>query len=92
MNEKMLRALIEAGAIKRVRIIASGSTIHVEADTANGLITASTLKGAIKTWQTMDAAAKWVRTLGIGNAQLEMAQWQPSQRGLRLKHESTSEI
>jgi len=84
MNEKTLRALIEAGAIKRVRIIAEGASIHVEADTPNGSVTASTLKGAVKTWQTMDAAAKWVRALGIGDARLDMTRWQPMQKGLRL--------
>ena len=64
MNEKMLRALVEAGAIKRIRIIADGAKIHVEADTLNGSVTAMTLKGGIKIWSTLDTAAKWVRSLG----------------------------
>ncbi len=84
MNEKTLRALVEAGAIKRIRIIADGAHIHVEADTPTGTVTAFTLKGAIKTWGSLDAAAKWVRTLGIGVAQLDVAKWQPGQRGLRI--------
>ncbi len=45
MNEKTLRALIEAGAIKKVRIIAEGSTIYVEADSGKQTITAKTVKG-----------------------------------------------
>ena len=49
MNEKTLRALVEAGAVKRVIIIANGACFHVEADTPNGSITASTQNGAIKT-------------------------------------------
>lgn len=84
MNEKTLRALIEAGAIKRIRIVADGARIHVEADTPSGTVTAFTLKGAIKSWSSLDAAAKWVRTLGIGVAQLDVAKWQPGQRGLRI--------
>ena len=45
---------------------------------------ALTLKGTPKTWRTLDAAAKWVRGLGMGSAQIELARWQPGQTGLRL--------
>jgi len=31
MNEKTLRALIKAGAVRKLRIIADGSRFHVEA-------------------------------------------------------------
>jgi GTP cyclohydrolase II len=81
MNEKTLRALIEAGAIKKVRIIAEGSTIYVEADSGKQTITAQTVKGKLKTWRSLDSAAKWVRSLGIGNIQLDIATWQPGQKG-----------
>ena len=81
MNEKTLRALIEAGAIKKVRIIAEGSTIYVEADSGKQTITAKTVKGQLKTWRSLDSAAKWVRSLGIGNIQLDIAKWQPGQKG-----------
>ncbi|HID81458.1 MAG TPA: hypothetical protein EYH06_13420 [Chromatiales bacterium] len=84
MNEKTLRALIDAGAVKRIRIIADGALFHVEADTVNGSITAFTLKGAVKTWRSLDTAAKWVRSLGIGTAQIYIAKWQPGQKGLGL--------
>ena len=84
MNEKILRALVEAGAVKRVRIIANGAFFHIEAETPNGSITVSTLKGAIKTWCSLDTAAKWVRSLGIGAARIEIAKWQPGQKALRL--------
>ena len=82
MNEKTLRALIEAGAIKKVRIIAEGSTIYVEADSGKQTITAKTVKGKLKTWRSLDSAAKWVRSLGIGNIQLDIAKWQLGQKGL----------
>jgi len=81
MNEKTLRALIEAGAIKKVRIIAEGSTIYVEADSGKQTITAQTVKGKLKTWRSLDSAAKWVRALGIGNIQVDIAKWQPGQKG-----------
>ena len=84
MNEKTLRALVEAGAVKRIRIIADGALFHVEADTPNGSITAFTLKGSVKTWSSLDTAAKWVRALGIGTAQIDIAKWMPAQKGLRL--------
>lgn len=84
MNEKTLRALVEAGAIKRIRIIADGSRFHVEADTPTATIVAVTGKGAPKTWSSLDASAKWVRALGIGNAQLDVSRWTPDQRMLTL--------
>lgn len=84
MNEKTLRALVEAGAVKRIRIIADGARFHVEADTQTATIIAATGTGALKTWSTLDASAKWVRALGMGTAQLDVSRWQPEQRGLRI--------
>lgn len=84
MNEKTLRALVEAGAVKRVRIVADGARFHVEADAPTATIVAVTGKGAPKTWSSLDASAKWVRALGIGTAQLDVSRWTPDQRMLSL--------
>jgi len=84
MNEKTLRALIDAGAIKNVHIIANGALFHVDIDTLNDSVTALTLKGKIKTWSTVDTAAKWVHSLGFGRAQLDLEKWQPRQKALGL--------
>ncbi len=84
MNEKTLRALIEAGAVRKVRIIAEGCIFHVEADTPTNTVTATTTAGSIKTWSTLDTCAKWVRGLGLGVVQINLAKWTPGQRGLRL--------
>ncbi len=84
MNEKTIRALVEAGAIKNVLIIADGAAIHVDIITQNGAITATTNKGTIKTWATIDSSAKWIKGLGIGKAQLEISRWLPGQRGMSL--------
>jgi hypothetical protein len=84
MNEKTLRALVDAGALKRIRIIGDGALFHVEADMPNGSVPALTLKGTPKTWRSLDAAAKWVRSLGMGTASVDLAKWQPDQRGLKL--------
>ena len=84
MNEKMLRALIDAGAVKRVRIVAEGARFHVELDTPTSTVVAHTFKGGAKTWGSLDASARWVRALGIGAMHLDVARWQPEQRGLRL--------
>ena len=84
MNEKILRALVEAGAVKKVKITAEGSTIYVEAYTGSESTTAKTIKGKLKTWSTIDSAAKWVRSLGIGQMQLDMAKWQPDQKKLNV--------
>ena len=84
MNEKTVRALIAAGAIKNVRIIANGSTIYVELDTVNGSFSAETVKGKLKTWSSVNTAAKWVHSLGIGQALLDVSRWQPRQTGFRV--------
>ena len=84
MNEKVIRALVEAGAVRRVRIVADQATFYIEIQTANGASTAETLKGKLKTWSTINAAAKWVRSLGIGEAQLMLARWNPEQRRMPL--------
>ena len=84
MNEKMLKAMVAAGAIKNIHIIASGARFHVEATTPNGPITAETRRGKVKTWVTLDAAARWVRGLGIGGARVSLTHWQPGQREMSL--------
>ena len=45
MNEKTLRALVDAGALKRIRIIGDGALFHVEADMPNGSVPALTTEG-----------------------------------------------
>jgi hypothetical protein len=85
MNKATAVALVSAGAIKQVQIIADGSTIHVNVVTQVGeTSTVTTNRGAIKCWVTIDAAAKWVKALGIGRAQLEISRWLPGQKGLSL--------
>jgi hypothetical protein len=82
MNNKMLKGLVEAGAVKAVSIIASGSVLYAEILTLSGDIT--TQAGAIKTWRTIDSAAKWLKTLGLGTMKLEVGKWLPTQKGLLL--------
>ena len=84
MDERLLRAMVAAGAIKTIHIIASGARFHIEARTPNGPITAETRKGKVRTWATLDAAARWVRGLGIGAAQINLTHWQPGQRELSV--------
>jgi hypothetical protein len=84
MNEKTILALVDAGAVKKVILIADGASIHVNIVTQNDVITATTNKGIIKTWATIDSSAKWIKKLGLGKAQLEISQWLPNQRGLSL--------
>ena len=83
VDSKTLKALIEAGAVKSVSIVADGATIHALVTTGSGNAQpATTLKGTIKTWSTIDSAAKWVRSMGIGNMKLNVAKWSPGQRGM----------
>ncbi len=84
VNEKTIRALVEAGAVQNVLLIADGAVVHVDFVTQTGPITATTNRGSIKTWVTIDASAKWLKGLGVGRAQLEISRWLPGQKGLSL--------
>ena len=84
MDRKTLRALIDAGAIRRARLIGEGPQFRLEVDTQQGSQIINTTGGKLRTWATLDAAAKWIRTLGIGTLQLELEKWQPAQRMLKL--------
>ena len=82
MNEKMLKTMIDAAAVKRARIIANGGRFHVEIDAPGRSFTVETGKGALRTWSSIDGAAKWLRALGIGHITLDLTHWQPGQRSL----------
>jgi hypothetical protein len=85
MDEKSLRVLIEAGSVKQMRIIGDGALFYVDVVTSKkGAITVLTAKGTVKTWSTLDATAKWIRSLGIGKAQLDVTGWRPGQRELLI--------
>ena len=84
MDERTLKALVAAGAVRQIDIIASGARFHIEASTPNGPITAETHKGKVKTWVTLDAAARWVRSLGMGGAKINLTHWQPHQKELSI--------
>ncbi len=84
MDERMIKAMVAAGAIKKIDIIACGARFHIEASTPNGPVTAETHKGKVKTWVTLDAAAKWVRSIGVGGARINLTHWQPAQRELSV--------
>jgi len=84
MDERLLKAMVAAGAIKNIDIIARGARFHIEAKTPNGAVTAETRNGKVRTWVTLDAAARWVRNLGIGAASVNLAHWQPGQRELSV--------
>ena len=84
VNETTIRALVEAGAVRKVLLIADGAAVHVDIVTKAGATTATTHKGAVKTWATIDSSAKWVKGLGIGEVQLMISRWMPGQKGMAL--------
>ena len=84
MNEQVIRALVDAGAVRQVRIIGDQRSFRVEIQTANGSDVAQTLKGKVKVWTSLNAAAKWVRSIGIGEAKLFLTHWTPNQKSMPL--------
>jgi hypothetical protein len=84
VNEKTIRALVEAGAVKKVCVIANGASLYVDILTQNGAVTATTNKGQIKTWASIDSSVKWLRRMGVGRVDLEISKWMPDQVRLPL--------
>lgn len=84
MDEKTFRSLVEAAAVKRVRIVAQGDNFHVEIDAPGRSFTIETGKGGLRTWKSIDAAAKWLRSSGIAESQLDVSKWHPGQRALPI--------
>ncbi len=85
MNEKIIRALVEAGAVRQVRIVADQERFYVEIQTSSGSDVAQTLQGRLKTWANLNSTAKWVRSMGIGEARLLLTHWTPSQKSIQLR-------
>ncbi|MFU8837444.1 MAG: hypothetical protein ACNA75_04005 [Thiohalomonadaceae bacterium] len=82
MNEKTLKALIDANAIKHINVIAQGDHFHVEVVTTGDSKVVTTGRGDIRLWRSIDACAKWIRKVGIGKAQLNLEKWQANQKAL----------
>lgn len=85
MDAKSLRTLVAAAAVKRASIIARGASFHVEIDAPGRSFTIATAKGGPRTWRSIDAAAKWLRSIGIAHAHVDVSQWHPDQRALPLE-------
>lgn len=84
MNEKTLRVLIEAGGVKKLCIIGDGSQFFVEVVTHTGKMTVNTMAGQLKQWASLDSTARWIHSLGIGKADIDLSRWSPQQRGMKL--------
>jgi len=84
VDEKMLRTLVEAGAVKKVQIVCSGAIKYVEVGFGTKTEKVLTQRGGLRTWASLDSAAKWVRGVGLGRAELDLAGWAPGQRGMKL--------
>ena len=84
MNERALKLLLEASAVKSVLITAQGSMFHVEAKIAGGAKVLVTGRGDVRQWRSIDSCAKWLRKVGVGKAELDFQSWQVGQIALTL--------
>lgn len=82
MNERELKLLLEAGAVKSVLITAQGSLFHVEAKTAGAAKVLMTGRGDVRQWRSIDSCAKWLRKLGLGRFDVVVEDWSVGQRDL----------
>jgi hypothetical protein len=84
MNEKSIKLLIENGVVKKAYITSTGATFHIEFETERDRVISETTTGSIKTWASIDSAAKWLKRLGIGHAELHISRWEPNQKAFHL--------
>jgi|TARA_B110000977_G_C10966473_1_gene450618 hypothetical protein len=84
MERRTIKALIDAGAVKQLELIANGGDFYLEVKTTAGKEIVTGSSGSIKTWRTIDSAAKWLHLLGIGKILLKIDKWQPGQKTISL--------
>jgi hypothetical protein len=84
MERRTVKALIDAGAVKQFELIANGGDFYLEVKTSAGKEIITGTSGGIKTWRTIDSAAKWLHILGVGRLQLKMDKWQPGQKTIGI--------
>ncbi|WP_044412297.1 ATP-binding protein [Thiomicrospira microaerophila] len=82
MNEKSLRLLINENAIKKAHLIAQGGVFHIHIEATSNRYVIETADGNPRAWRTLDAAAKWLRKLGLGKACVDLTYWNPQQKSL----------
>ena len=82
MNERALKLLLEASAVKSLLIMAQGSSFHVQVKIAGGAKVLLTGRGDVRQWRSIDACAKWLRKLGVGRVEVDIEQWQAGQKPL----------
>jgi hypothetical protein len=84
MDEKGLRTLLDAAAVKRVRIIAQGARFRIEVDAPGNTYTIATGRGALRLWPSLLSSARWLRDLGIADVRLDLKHWTPDQKELPI--------
>ncbi|WOD10665.1 hypothetical protein RPW65_16690 [Pseudomonas sp. NyZ704] len=84
MNERELKLLIEAGAVKLILITAQGSMFHVEAKTAGAAKVLMTGRGDVRQWRSIDSCARWLRKTGVGKADLDFQNWHIGQGEIHI--------
>ena len=85
MNERELKLLLEAGALKSIQVIAQGSLFHVEAKTTVASKIVMTARGDVRQWRTIDSCAKWLRKAGVGRVELDFQNWQIKQTHIKFQ-------
>ena len=70
MNERALKLLLEASAVKSLLIMAQGSSFHLQVKTAGGAKVLLTARGDVRQWRSIAACAKWLRNLSPADAEL----------------------
>lgn len=81
VDEQTFKTILNTGAVKKVVVVARGADIHIQvkAQKADFLIAKQT--GELRTWKSFDTVFKWLKQIGIGQAEVNFQDWS-SQIGL----------
>lgn len=80
ISTKTLRELIEAGGIRSALLVGTSGGVSLKVRYGMAEKSLKLDRGGVRVWRTIDAAAKFCRSLGIANIELDLANWLPDQR------------
>lgn len=75
VDEQTFKVILETGSVKKLLVVARGVQIHVQVKAEKSDFLIATKAGELRTWKSFDAAFKWLKKNGIGQADVSFKDW-----------------
>jgi hypothetical protein len=82
ISERTLREMASSGAISRVRFIGQGDSFSLVISCGMRDKALRAKRGHVREFKSLDSAARYVRSLGLSELEVNVSAWDPSQRTL----------